>query len=322
MLRDLGALNTGLVPPADRPRTTSPPVHETAAQFLTPGAMVFLLDRPVVPLSAALATALRECESTGRALQVVTSSSSRITLPLRSSKAQWVVHSDGYYEGLTGRPMCWNGNVFTPDSNARDYAPAYKAPASVPVGSQLVLTFQAAPTEHRGARVEHLMRLLTGRPPAGWGTTEPLEHLWNSSDLPRRDARVIAVGTSAIALLTFNGGTEQTTVAVGYTSGAEPPIADLPSMIGELATGHPIASLLARLNPGRADLTTEPRWTGMAAPVGLAIHGAFTGAPGFSRRRLGPMTWFPLGDGHSPEYWKRHRQLLAHLHSRQNGRPW
>ncbi|MFI0484006.1 DUF6177 family protein [Actinomadura sp. 9N215] len=291
------------------------------ADVLTPTAMVFLQDRPIVPLSPALANALRECESTGRALQVVTSPNSRITLPLRSSRAQWVVHSDGYYEGLTGRPMRWDGTAFAPDANARDYAPAYRSATSAPVGSQLVLTFQAAATENRGARVEHLMRLLTGQPPIGWGTTEPLEHPWNPSELPRQDVRVIAVGVSAMATVDFSGGAELTTATVGYAPTAEPPIADLPSLISELATANPIASFFAQLNPGRADLTTEPRWTGAAAPIGLAIQGAFTGAPGFTRQRLGPLTWFPLGDGRSPEYWQRHQDLLTHLRSQQNGRP-
>ncbi|GAA4241377.1 hypothetical protein GCM10022254_69970 [Actinomadura meridiana] len=284
------------------------------ADVLTPTAMVFLQDRPIVPLNRALANAIGECENTNRVLQVVTSPSSRITLPLRTSKAQWIVHSDGYYEGLTGRPMLWGGSSFTTDPGARDYAPAYTTRTSVPIGSQLVLTFQAPPSEHRGTRVETLMRLLTGHPPAGWGTTEPLEHSWNASDLPNQ--RVIAVGAGVIATVEVSGGTELTTLTAGYGPGKEPPLTELPSLIGELADTSPVASLVAQLNPGPADLTTEPRWTGAAAPIGLAVNGTFNGAPGFTRHRVGPLTWFPLGDGRSPEYWQRHRELLAHLRSR------
>jgi hypothetical protein len=302
------------------------------ADVLTPHAMVILRDRPVVPLSPAIGQALSECEEADRPLQLVTPSSSRITLPLRASKVHWLVHDDsGYYEGLTGRPMHWNGTAFTPVPEARDYAPNYRVPSAGASGNQLVLTFQArhATAETIGAHTEKLMRLLTGEPPQGWGPTEPLQHPWNREELAAEasTARLFAVGAAdrpAIATLDFSplippasGTAEMTTLTIGYTDDEDPPIRQLPSFIDLLAADHPIAALLAQLTPGRPDLTTEPRWTGSSAPIGLASAGAYTGPPGFSRKRLGPpdapLTWFHLGDGYSPEYWQRHQDLLDHL---------
>ncbi|QKG22439.1 DUF6177 family protein [Actinomadura verrucosospora] len=305
------------------------------ADVLTAHAMVMLNDRPVVPLSPAIYEALAECEGTNRTLQVVTSAASRVTLPLRTSKAQWLVHADnGYYEGLTGRPMHWNGTAFVPLPEARDYASTYTTPPTAPIGSQLVLTFQArhAPSAVLGAHTEKLMRLLTGEPPAGWGLTEPLQHPWHTDDLTTHitntsSTRLIVVGAGtrpAIATSHFSslappasGTAEITTLSIGYTYDEDPPIPQLPSFIDLLSADHPLTALLAQLVPGRPDLTTEPRWTGSSAPIGLASAGAYTGPPGFSRKRLGPpdapVTWYQLGDGYSPEYWQRHQDLLTHL---------
>ncbi|MFF0522922.1 DUF6177 family protein [Actinomadura nitritigenes] len=309
---------------------------ETAggADVLTGQAMVMLNDRPVVPLSPAISQALAECERTNRTLQLVTPATSRLTLPLRASKAQWLVHDDGYYEGLTGRPMHWNGTAFVPLPDARDYAPTYTTLPAEPIGSQLVLTFQArhAPEAVLGAHTEKLMRLITGEPPKGWGTTEPLQHPWNPEELTTHitsaaTSRVIAIGAGsrpAMATSDFSplvspasGMAEMTTLTIGYTDDEDPPIPQLPSFIDLLSADHPLTALLAQLIPGRPDLTTEPRWTGSSAPIGLASAGAYTGPPGFSRKRLGPrdapITWFQLGDGYSPEYWQRHQDLLTHL---------
>ncbi|MWA07194.1 hypothetical protein F8568_044035 [Actinomadura sp. LD22] len=296
--------------------------------------MVVLSDRPVVALSPAVSQALAECEGTNRTLQLVTSPTSRLTLPLRASKAQWLVHDDGYYEGLTGRPMQWNGSAFVPLPDARDYAPAYTTAPTAPIGSQLVLTFQArhAPAAVLGLHTEKLMRLLTGEPPKGWGLAEPLQHPWSPEELTLHTAsasssRIIVIGASsrpAMATSDFtplvppaSGIAEMTTLTIGYTDDEDPPIPQLPSFIDLLSADHPLTALLAQLIPGRADLTTEPRWTGSSAPIGLASAGTYTGPPGFSRKRLGPsdapITWFQLGDGYSPEYWQRHQDLLAHL---------
>ncbi|TDD65745.1 hypothetical protein E1298_41080 [Actinomadura rubrisoli] len=294
--------------------------------------MVVLQDRPVIALSAALAEALDECERTGRTLQIVTDHHSRVTVPVRTmvtaKNAQWVVHDgSGYYEALTGHPMHWDGKSFARVPDASDYAPAYLTRPTAPIGSQLVLTFQAhhTPQNPLGGQVDHFMRLLTGQPPIGWGATEPLEHLWDPQALTTHiltsnAPRLIAVGGGrrpAMATLEFTGTTELTTLTIGYKPDDPPPVAQVPSLIDVLTSENPITSLLAQLTPGRPDLTTEPRWSGASAPIGLAATGSYTGPPGFMRQRIGPpttpLTWFHLGDGTSPEYWQRHQQLLHHL---------
>lgn len=308
------------------------------ADVLTPAAMVVLTDRPVVPLSKPLLEALQECERTDRILQVVTSPDSRVTVPLRSAislrRLQWAVHDNGYYEGLTGRPMRWDGNTFALVPDARDYAPAYTTRPTTPIGGNLALTFQAwhPPDAPLGDHLAHLMRLATGGPPAGWGVTEPLEHLWDPAQLTAHvhtaeNRTLIAIGAGgnpAIAMLNFtplaSGTAEETTLTIGYAAEAQPPISILPSLTEAFAAETPITALITQLIPGRRDLTTEPRWTGHAAPIGLAAAGVRTAPPGFDSQCLGspsaPLTWFPLGDGCSPEHWTRHRQLLDHLRTR------
>ncbi|QFG21668.1 DUF6177 family protein [Actinomadura sp. WMMB 499] len=305
------------------------------ADVLTDSAMVVLHDRPLVPLSPTISEFLAECEATGRTLQIVTPSDARITVPLRTSKAQWIVHDNGYYEGLTGRPMHWDGAMFVPVPDARNYAPTYTTPLAAPISPQLVLTLQAThtPDAPLGQYVHHLMHLFTGHPPAGWGLTEPLQHPWDTADLTAHvrttpNTRLIAVpyGTRpAIATASFtplsapsSGIAETTTLTIGYGPNESVPVDDVPSLIGELAAEAVPTTVLARIDPGRPDLTIEPRWAGPSSPIGLAAHGTFTGPPGFARRHLGPLTWFPLGEGRSPDYWHRHQTLQTFLRTSQD----
>ncbi|MDL4772593.1 MULTISPECIES: DUF6177 family protein [Thermomonosporaceae] len=315
------------------------------ADALTERAMVVLLERPVVALNADLAEMLAECERSGRVLQIVTPPGSRLTLPLHrvvtGTEARWVVcDGDAYYEGATGRPLYWDGSSFALVPDALDYAPGFIARPTAPTGAQVALTFQVRhPSDGTlGGQVERLMVMLTGRPPIGWGATEPLEHRWepaaltaSARDAVRRGgiAKLIAIGAgprTAIATLEFSafappatGIAEMSVLTVGYAPDDPPPVADLPALVDRLAAEHHLGALLAQLTPGSADLTTEPRWTGSPAPIGLAAAGALTGPPGFTRQRIGPehapMTWFGLGDGRSPEYWRRHQELLRHLRS-------
>jgi hypothetical protein len=302
---------------------------------LTAQAMVVLQDRPVVALTPWLAEALEECTGSGRTLQIVTPPSARLSMPLKVAgpAVQWVVHDGGgYYEGLTGRPLRWDGAVFGPVPDARDYAPGFVTPPSGPVGSQLTLTFRARHTRHSvlGGQVERLVTMLTGRPPAGWGETEPVVHGWQRSDLTAHvrgrggaPTRLIVVGAgggrSALAALEFSqgGSAEVTTLTVGHPPADPPAAAHLPALVETLVAEHPVSSLLAQLNPGRADVTYEPRWMGSPAPVGMAVAGERPGPPGIPARPAGsgqvPMTWFELGDGRSPEGWQRHQALLRHL---------
>jgi hypothetical protein len=335
-----------------------------AVDAITPKAMVVLQDRPVVAFNQWLTDALRVCGMSGRALQIVTPVTSRLSLPLRlvltGPGSCWVVRDgDAYYDGLSGRPLRWDGMAFAPVPEARDYAPRYKSPPAEPAGSQLTLTLRVrhGQGELLGGVVGHLCQSLIGRAPAGWGTAEPAANLWNLDEMTRlfrhRAPRatwlaVVGGGTAprgrepqaqqegdgaaepaapsrtVIATMLFSaiqGGVEESvTLAVGFPAGDAPPVSALPTLIGAVAAEHRLTSLFAQLSPGRADLTTEPRWTGAPAPIGMAVGaemGVGTGPAGVSGQQIGdsrsPGLWFDLGDGRSPEGWQRYEQLMHHL---------
>ncbi|HEX2314180.1 MAG TPA: DUF6177 family protein [Thermomonospora sp.] len=302
---------------------------------VTPRSMVVLQDRPVVALSPWLAEAMAEASGSGRTLQVVTPPTARLSMPLRVAgpAVQWVVRDgEGYYEGLTGRPLRWDGSAFTPVPDARDYAPGFVTRPVGPVGAQLTLTYRARHTRHGvlGGQAERLITLLTGRPPAGWGEAEPVVHRWRRPEMTSyvrglgdTPARLVVVGAgggrTAVATVEFSqgGATEVTTLTVGHPPSDPPPAAHLPALVEALVAEYPVASLLAQLSPGRPDVTYEPRWMGAPAPVGMAVAGERTGPAGIPARPAGPaqapMTWFELGDGRSAEGWQRHQALLRHL---------
>ncbi|WP_433332690.1 DUF6177 family protein [Spirillospora sp. CA-294931] len=299
---------------------------------VTGRAMVVLQDRPVVALTAWLDQALTDCAETGRTLQVVTPLRSRLSFPLRNAGARWVVHNDDtYYEGLTGRPLMWTGAEFGPVPDARDYAPGFVTRPTAPIGAQLSLVYR---TRHDAEgkvsiTVERLLRLLTGKSPLGWSPAEPIANAWNPERLTehvraRSTARLIVLGdgprpAQAICEFTALGTavTEVTTVNVGFAPQDPPPLKYLPQLVGAFASEQPIASLFVQLIPGRADLTTEPRWTGAPGPLAMAVNGTVTGPPDIPTRQVGsqfsPMTLFTLGDGRSPEGWQHHRALMQHL---------
>jgi hypothetical protein len=306
---------------------------------LTDQAMVVLQDRPVVPLSAWLNRALGDCADSGRILQLVTPLESRLTLPLRTAASgdgvQWIVRNgDGYYEGLTGRPMKWAGRTFAPVPEARDYAPGFTTRPTAPIGSQLTLVYRirhAADGDLAGT-VERLLQLLTGKYPAGLGPAEPLEHPWRRDRLTeyargRSTVRLFVGGDGprpAQAICDYTAGeggavAETSTVTVGYAPEDPPPLQHLPTLVGAFAADQPIASLFVQVTPGRADLTTEPRWTGAPAPVAMAVAGTVTAPHGITGQQVGPprapLTFFPLGDGRSPDGWQRHSVLMQHLQS-------
>lgn len=306
---------------------------------LTDQAMVVLQDRPVVALSAWLNRALGECAASGRALQLVTPLGSRLSLPLRSAASgaelQWVVRDgDGYYEGLTGRPLKWGGAMFVPVPEARDYAAGFTTRPTAPIGSQLTLVYRIrhGADGHLGGPVERLLQLTTGKLPAGLGPAEPLEHPWRPDRLTeyargRSTSRLLVAGDGprpAQAICDFTateggGVAEVSTVTVGYGPDDPPPLRHLGSLVGALAADQPVASLFVQLTPGRADLTTEPRWTGAPAPVALAVAGTVGGPNGIPGQQVGPprqpLTMFPLGDGRSQDGWQRHSLLMQHLQS-------
>jgi Family of unknown function (DUF6177) len=315
-------------------------VSHPAADALTPSAMVVLQERPVVPFTTWLAEGLRLCSETGRGLQVVTPPESRITMPLRlvltGPNSRWVVRADGgYYDGLTGVPLLWDGAAFTPDPRARAYAPSYTAPPVDPVGAHLTVTFRVrhAPGNAIGGAADQLCRALTGAPPGGWGTSEPATTVWRLADLGEMfGSRVSsavwltlvgaesgdrpAVGTMLLTQV-GDAAEEAVTLVVGHADPREAPIGSLPTIVGALAAEFPLVSCFVQLSPGLTDLTTGPRWVGPAAPVGLAVSGSAPGPSGVPAQPIGdtrsPATWYSLGDGRQQEAWQRYELLTGHL---------
>ncbi|WP_157431771.1 DUF6177 family protein [Actinomadura hibisca] len=306
-------------------------ITTTAADVLTDDAAIFLIDRQVVPLSPTLSQALHATDPP-RALQLVTPTTSRLTLPLHAlitaGRADWVVREEsGYYTGLTGQPLQWTGKAFTPIPDAPNYAKGFAQHPSEPLGTHLTLTLQAKhPTSTLlGALTEHLMQALTGGPPTGWGTTEPTEHPWNRTDLTRtaRNSQALQTITTgnahrpATAVTSYTRTqaetTESTTLTIGYHPGERPPLERLPEMVSAIAADQNLASILLQTRLGRPDLTIEPRWSGTSSPVALAMKGSYTAPPEFPSTRSGPMTWFTLGTQNTKATWQTYRHLTQTL---------
>jgi hypothetical protein len=315
-------------------------VSRPAADALTPKAMVVLQDRPVVPFTRWLADGLRMCSETGRGLQVVTPPESRITMPLRlvltGANSRWVVRADGgYYDGLTGVPLRWDGTAFDVEPTARTYAPAYTTPPSEPIGAQLTVTFRVRqmPGTALGGAAEQMCRALTGEPPGGWGTAEPATGLWRTEDLDELfrsrasaatwltvvgdgDGGRPAVGTMLLSPV-GDAVEEAVTLVCGYAEPHGVPVPALPAIVGALAATYPLMSFFAQVGPGRADLTIGPRWVGPAAPVGMAASGSAPGPPGIPAQQLtearSPTAWYALGDGRQQDGWQRYEQLTGYL---------
>lgn len=299
-----------------------------AVDALTDRAMIVLQDRPVVAFSAWLADVLRVGGETGRRLQVVTPPATRVTVPLRlilsGPNATWVVRDGGgYYDGLSGVPLHWDGAMFGPVPDATTHAPGYTTPPDQPVGAQLTLTFRVRGTR-LGVAAEEVCRALTGEPPAGWGTAEPVIRVWRTEDLAdffaergSRPTWLTVVGAGLVGTLlvsaTPDGLDESVTLVLGYLDPGQVPIARLPDVAGGLGAG--LVSFFAQLAPGRADLTTAPRWLGPPGPVGMGVTGAASSPPGLLGRPIGPVTWYDLGDGRDQDGWQRYQQLNRHLHA-------
>jgi Family of unknown function (DUF6177) len=270
-----------------------------AVDVLTGRVAVVLQDRPVVPLTAWLADAVRQCAASGRGLQVVTPPESRLTTPLRFAldgpDTRWVVRDrtgTTCYDGLSGRRLHWDGDAFAPTpagpgGGGPTLAGEFTQAPDAPPGRQLVLDLRlrhpATATVRLGGALEAVCAALTGEPPRGWGTAEPATEPWDRDELTvfaRRRAPeptlVVAVGGGgrpAVGTLRVSraasGVDEALTLVVGGPG--EPPLDALPEVAQTLATTEPLVSLLAQVHPGRTDATWSPRLAGLPVPVGMAV---------------------------------------------------
>ncbi|MET7934312.1 DUF6177 family protein [Streptomyces sp. NPDC005322] len=334
--------------------TPAPAAAQPAVDVLTDQVAVVLQDRPVVALTAWLSDAMRAAAASGRGVQLVTPATSRLSLPTRLSlsglPSRWVVQDEesGYYDGLSGALLRWQDGAFAPveaEPDRTPVAPAFAAGAAGTGERQLALSFRTLhPADERlelGGALEAVWETLTGGPPSGWSTAEPVNLPWSRralTDLARDRAPestwLVAAGgpdRPAVATLRVNrtaqGIEEDVTVAVGYGADETPPLDLLPELAGGLVAEHRLRSLLVQLRTARADLTLPAHFEPPAVPVGFALGADEVGSIGltFARRTplparpvaLGPEArpgfFYPLGDGSSAVGWTLLEQLMRHL---------
>lgn len=316
-----------------------------AVDVVTGRVAVVLQDRPVVPLSAWLADAIRLCAGSGRGLQVVTPPAARLTTPLRFAldgpDTRWVVRDDAgatCYDGLSGRRLHWDGDAFVPTHAVPKLAPEFADPDR-PAGRQLLLEVRlrhpATATARLGGALEVLCAAMTGGPPRGWGTAEPATEPWDRDELtgfarrraPAPTLLVVvgggdrpAVGTTRVSRAA-SGVDETVTLVVG---GAHPDAVG--RVAEELAAREPLVSLLAQVCPGLADTTWAPRLAGLPVPVGLAVGPEEVARLGLDHALAAPVpvahplgdpsrpaVWFHLGDATTPAGWDRLSAVLRHV---------
>lgn len=322
------AATTDVVPIA--PDVSAVPASATpAVDVLTERAAVVMQDRPIVPLTSWLSDALRTAAEGELALQIVTPPTTRLSLPtrtaLRGLPNRWVVQDPehGFYDGLSGARLHWKDGAFTPTGAA-----AQSAPFTDTGDRQLLLTLRTRhPAEADlvlGRSLETAWQHLTGRPPAGWSTAEPVNLPWSTrqlTDLARsrapRSTWLVAVGhpeRPAVATLrmlrTPAGVEEDIALALGYGAEEDVPLDAIETLAAELGSGYGLVSLLTSLRAARRDLTVPARLEPAPVPVAFTVVGD-PPPTGPTPVRLGRALHYRLGDGsRAEEAWGRLRELL------------
>ncbi|MET9035671.1 DUF6177 family protein [Streptomyces mirabilis] len=345
-----GAATTAVV---DISAVPSPTDGQPAVDVLTDSTVVILIDRPVVALTSWLSDVLRATSSAGRALQIVTPPHVRLSLPARTTLAQipnrWVVQDPGcgYYDGLSGAVLRWQNGTFAPALTTDGKPTVAEAFAAVTPSTehQVVVAFRTLhpADEHLvlGRALETAWKTLTGAPPAGWGTAEPVNLPWSPrqlTDLARDRApeptHVVAVGhpdRPAIATMrvirTATGVEEDIKLTLGYSTDETPPLEAIETLAETLVTDHSLATMLTSLRRSRHDLTTPPHLEAPPIPHSFTLGPDDVADIGLTHARrppvnvrptqLGPAAkpalHYPLGDGTAPEAWTTLQHLTAHI---------
>ncbi|MFI1954781.1 DUF6177 family protein [Streptomyces xinghaiensis] len=349
---------------------------------LTARAALVIQDRPVVAATTWLTDVLATAARAEREVQILTPPGTRLTLVARTllarMPARWVVRDEecGYYDGLSGTVLSWRdgredqGGRFRPVTSGPDDRPriarAFAAPvragsasadasvdhsggAGLGGGEQQVLlslrTVHPATGELLlGGALETAWQVLTGAPPAGWSTAEPVNLPWSRrqlTELARGRAReglpswITAVGhpeRPALATVRVShtplGVEEHITLALGYAAGEVPPVQVLGELAKALATRHHLATMLVQLREARADLTTPAHFEPAPVPVSFTLgadavhelgldHALRAPAPA-PPARLGPPVrpalHYTLGDdGHPAAAGEALQRLYRHL---------
>jgi hypothetical protein len=245
------------------------------------------------PLHAELVTRAAEAD---RRILLVSDERSRLTDAFRDVLAQsggrWAVRtaSGALRDGITGRALSSLDEVFGPEAGRLD--PAY-ADLEMPDQTQFVVSASVrhrADDQTRLGRPAELFAGLSGAStPAGWGTHEPVEELWNKDALTAYarsrmpdDTRVVVVGrpdhpfTGSITARRTERGIEE--IVAGLVGVGEPGSLETarafdaaPSILRDLClSALPLAaSIFARV--GRRDLMTRPFLRQDPEPVAFLI---------------------------------------------------
>jgi hypothetical protein len=319
--------------------------------LVTPQAAIVLHKRRTIALTAWLLTALQQAAEAQLPLFLVTPPDSRLTAPTASvlipPHATWVIsHPNGFYNGLTGTQLTFDGTTFTPNPAAPDPALAFRQPVGhPPLGPNLVITFRI---RHSNAirlaeAVELVYESLTEAPPSGWAASEPIALTWNPDEITTychdrapNDTWICHTGLThrrAVGMTTIQATTEgieeHTTLHISHHP--HQPTPRLTRTVHDLATDHDLTDLLAHTQPGPADLTTLPIWAGLPTPLGLALGPKALRdicrteeRPPVSPVSVGspsePTLWYPFDSNPPPQAWADLDTLVSHLRGPQ-GRP-
>jgi hypothetical protein len=290
-----------------------------AADRATNDALIAEQDRSVVPLSSWLADAAVEAVATGRMLQVLTPSYSRITYPLelmlRDSGCQWIVRDgpERFRDGLTGVTLRWNGARFTTDLNAPPPDVHIPQAGSGDLEVQITTLHPVSSSLELGASTEAAVRAITGSDPTGWGASEPSTQPWSPREITTfcRDR----APTSAQVVVTGNGVlgqilVERTESAVREQvrlSGPRAGVVDQ-AVIESLAAAVAGSArlMIVAAHPGRFDGLRAGRFTMPALPYGILIGHPVVAERGVAHAEQVPVTLTSiLGDGVRHACWCR-----------------
>jgi hypothetical protein len=327
--------------------------------LITDRVAVVMQDRPVIGMSAWLSDALTAAKVAGRDVQLVTPKSSTLTWPVRSTlfnglNAMWVVTGeDGeYFDGLNGVRLKWNGEQFLARSTAKpgeqtsDLHPDFVVQEDMFGQLQFTVRVRHKPVESLvlGRVAERLFTATTGTGPAGWATSEPVTQPWSPEALteycrdrapdptwlilagqPGDEFRP-AVGTLE-ARRTQSGLDETVTLAVAQTGMDFPDVNKVGVWIDEIADNFELISAMVMGSYGAADGTYQPRFVGMASPIGIAAGNEAVRASsvaemvkveGISKALAigpshAPAIWYPIGNGRDPRDWEKYATLMKKL---------
>lgn len=299
---------------------------QPAVDVLTDKVAVVIQDRPVVAMTAWLADAFRAAAEGGLGLQIVSPAGTTLSPAVRGAlsgwPSRWVVQDerDGYYDGLSGAVLAWQGGMFFPvaapgsteeELRAR-VAASYQEGVEDTGERQLAVTFRTVhPADDRlvlGGALEAVWRELTGEAPAGWGTAEPANLPWSLRRLtdvaheraPEPTWVVVVGGPERPGLATVRvsrtkaGVEEEVTLAFGYGPDEEPPVDAVPRAAEVLATRHHLRSMLVQLRKARRDLAVPPRFEGPGVPLAFVLGAEEVRAMPADRARNTPLDRAPV----------------------------